>query len=143
MTKQIHEYSLGDELFRYIVGGGVFLYIVDGRREYDGRVQLEVECQNCSHGWKCRLLLAQDDYGRIIEVHMLNDDEEHSQRHWHGNEGLHFWPTSEEAKQEQVRRLVKQAEETVQKAKANLAAAELRLAEFKDLATPHPPQAGR
>ena len=135
MGKQIHEYALGDELFRYVICGGVFRYIVDGRREYDGRVQLEVECQTCSHGWKCRLLLAQDDYGRIIEVHMLNDDDEDSQRHWHINEGLHFWPTAEEAKQEQVRRLVKQAEEGVQKAKDNLAAAERRLAEFKDLAT--------
>lgn len=136
MSKKIHEYAIGDELFRYAVGGGVFRYIVDGRREYDGRVQLEVECQNCSHGWKCRLLLAQDDYGRIVEIHMLNDDEENSQRHWHVNEGLHFWPTPEQARQEQVRRLVKNAEEDVRKAEGALAAAKRRLAQYKDLAQP-------
>lgn len=132
---KIADYKIGDELFRYIVCGGVFRYIVDGRREYDGRVQLEVECQTCSHGWKCRLLLAQDDYGKIVEVHMLNDDDEHSQRAWHGNEGLHFWPTAEEAKQEQIRRLIRTADENVRKAEDALVAAKSRRDELKDLAT--------
>lgn len=134
--RPIADYKIGDELFRYIVCGGVFRYIVLGRRDYSDSVQLEVECQTCSHGWKCRLLLAQDDYGKIIEVHMLNDCEEDRQRHWHGNEGLHFWPTAEEAKQEQIRRLIRNAEDAVNKAKDALGAAERRRDELKDLANP-------
>lgn len=133
-TEEITNYAIGDELFRYIVGGGVFRYTVCGRREYEGDVQLEVECQNCSHGWKCKSLLSRDDYGRIIELHMLNHDEDDDQRCWHGNEGLHFWPTSNAAKQEQLKRLTTKAAEDVRKAEDALAQAKKRLNELKDLA---------
>jgi|JI10StandDraft_1071094.scaffolds.fasta_scaffold221120_3 hypothetical protein len=130
----ISDYKFGDELFRYVDPCGVFRYVVIGRRERGDEVQLEVECKTCSHGYQCQLLLAQNDYGRIIAVHMLNDDAEDSQRHWHGNdEGLHFCSTSDEARQEQVRRLVRRATDNVNKCKESLAAAEKRLAEVKGL----------
>lgn len=131
---KIADVKVGDELFRYVFPKGVFRYVVIGRREYAEGVQLEVECKTCSHGWQCQLLLAQDDYDHIVAVHMLNNDEEDDQRHWHANEsGLHFCATAEEAKQEQVKKLVRDAEDGVRKAKEALRAAEARLAEMKGL----------
>lgn len=131
--KGISDYMIGDELFRYVEPCGVFRYVVIGRREYGNEVQLEVECKTCSHGWQCQLLLAQDDNGRIVAVHMLNDDEDESQHSWHANTGMHFWRTASAAKQEQIRRVVRRAAENVEKYKEYLAAAVKRLDEVQGL----------
>jgi len=132
--KNIKDYKLGDEMFRYVVMGGVFRYIVEGIRTHiDGDVQLEVECQTCSHGWKCMLLVAQDDYGKIVHVHMLNEDEDNPQRHWHSNDGLCFWPTSELAKLDQLKRMKREAEEAVSRAKDELRRAEQKLKQWVGL----------
>lgn len=132
-AKKISEYQIGDMLYRYVSMAGVFQYKVTGRRERESEVQLEVECQTCSHGYKCELLIAQDDYGHIVHVHMLNEDEDDRQRHWHTNDGFHFLPTSEEAKQEKLVKLISDASEDVRKAEANLATAKKRLADFKGI----------
>jgi hypothetical protein len=114
--------------------GGVFRYIVKGIRTHiDGEVHLEVECQTCSHGWKCMLLVAQDDYGKIVHVHMLNEDEDNPQRHWHSNDGLSFWPTSELAKLDQLKRMKREAEEAVSRAKDELRRAEQKLKQWVGL----------
>lgn len=131
--KTLADYKIGEELFRYVEGGGIFRYKVDGVRQYQGETQLEVEAQNCSHGWKCRLLIARDDYGKIHAVHMLNEDDEDHQRHWHGNEGFHFWPSSAKAKAEGVKAMIRRAKERVEKAKGELAAAQSRLTELETL----------
>lgn len=62
----IKDYKIGDELFRYVEAAGIFRYVVIGRRERQEEVQLEVECKTCSHGWQCQLLLAQNDYGKVV-----------------------------------------------------------------------------
>lgn len=131
---KIEDYKIGDEMFRYIDGGGIFRYVVIGRREREQEIQLEVECKTCSHGWKCQLLLAKDDYGRIFVVHMLNNDDEHDQRMWHTNDGFYFCRTADEAKQQKLVKLVAHAEEQVRKAEDSLRAAKARLAEVKGLA---------
>ncbi len=129
----IDAYKIGDELFRYVEGGGIFRYTVKGIRSYEDSTQLEVECQTCSHGWKCLLLLARNDYGRVHAVHMLNDDEDNSQRHWHGNEGMHFWPTVAEAKAEGIQLMIRRAKENVERTKAAHKAATDRLTEMETL----------
>ncbi len=121
MSKTIKNYKVGDELFRHVRGGGTFRYLVQGVRSYEDSTQLEVECQTCTHGWKCRLLIAENDYGKIVHVHMLNEDEDDSQRHWHANDGLHFWPTKKEARDEGLRMLLKEADESVRKLEDQLA----------------------
>ena len=120
---QISDYKLGDELFRHVSGGGVFRYLVQCVRTYEDGPQLEVECETCSHGWKCRLLLAQNDYGKIVHVHMLNEDEDEPQRHWHGNEGLHFWPTKGEAREEGLQQIIKRTNDEIRKKEDDLKAA--------------------
>lgn len=138
----IGNYKVGDELFRYVQGGGIFHYIVKGIRSYEDSTQLEVECQTCSHGWKCLLLLARNDYGKVHAVHMLNEDEEDRQRHWHGNEGMHFWPTVAEAKAEGIRLMIGRAKENVSRTEAAHKAAKERLTELETLlGTTEEPQA--
>lgn len=130
---KIDSYKIGDDLFRYVEGGGIFHYTVKGIRSYEDSTQLEVECQTCSHGWKCRLLLARNDYGRVHAVHMLNDDDDDSQKHWHGNEGMHFWPAVAEAKAEGVRLMIRRAKESVERTEAAHKAAVVRLTEMQAL----------
>ena len=120
MSKLIGEYKIGDVLYRHVKTKGRFAYTVIGVRQYDDSAQLEVECQSCTHGWKCRLLLAQNDCGKIVHVHMLNDDEDDSQCHWHANDGLHFWPTAAEAREEALRELVRLADERIKKLEESL-----------------------
>lgn len=119
-TKKIGDYKLFDELYRHVEGGGTFRFLVDGIRTFVDGVQLEVECQTCSHGWKCRLLLAENDYGRIVSVHMLNEDEGDIQRHWHSNEGLHFWPTHMQARDEALAMYISRADERIKELEVRL-----------------------
>lgn len=129
----INDCKIGTELFRYVDGAGVFRYVVDGIRTYNNEIQLEVECKTCSHGYQCRLLLAQDDRGRIFHVHLLNDSEEESQAYWHTNDGFFFVVTSQEAKQQKVAKMIKSAEDGGRKAQENLEGAKARLKEYQGL----------
>lgn len=130
---KIEDCQIGTILYRYVDGAGVFKYVVDGVREYADGKQVEVECKTCSHGWQCRLLLAEDDYGRIVHVHMLNNDEEEDQKYWHTNDGFFFVSSPEEAKQQKVQKMIKTAEDNVRKAAEALQSAKDRLNEYKGL----------
>lgn len=131
---KINDYKVGDELFRYVDGAGIFRYVVIGRRERPDEVQLEVECKTCTHGWQCQLLLARDDRDRIVAVHMLNNDEEEDQRNWHGNEGYHFHADADAAQQEKLEKLINCAKERLASAKDALRVAQDRLKELQGLA---------
>lgn len=80
------------------------------------------------------MLLAEDDYGHIVTVHMLNDDEERSERVWHGNEGNYFLDSPAKVKAEYLKKLVQEAKSEVSKAKDALAYREKRLADLKGMA---------
>lgn len=121
--RRIDQYKVGDELFRYVDAGGVFRYIVTGVRSYADEVQLEAECQTCSHGYKCKVLLARDDEHRIVTVHMLNEDENDRQRYWHSNDGMFFWPTENEARMDGYAFLMRRRETNVREAEDRLKAA--------------------
>lgn len=134
MSKKINDYQLGDKLYRYVRGGGMFSYLVTGIRIYDATsVQLEVESQSCSHGWKCSLLIGQNDYGKIFHIHMLNDDDCDSQRHWHTNDGLHFWPTEKEALNELHKILISEGEKEIRNLEERLVQERKRLDELRAL----------
>lgn len=64
---------------------GLFSYKVIGVREYKEERQYEVECQTCSHGWKCVLLIAEDDDKKLRYIRMVDENEDHisSQKHFH------------------------------------------------------------
>ena len=131
--KDIAEYKIGDEIFRYVTVMGVFRWLVIGRRERENEVQLELECQTCNHGWKCKVLVAQNDYKKIVSVNMLNEDDEDSQRHFHGQEECTFWPTSAEAKNEHLKNLIRKAEKELSDARELVGHREKRLSELRGL----------
>lgn len=130
MSKDIADYKIGDEMYRYVEVGGIFKYLVFGIRNYDGEVQLEVESQSCSHGYKCKILVAQNDYKKLFSVHMLNNDEDDDQRHWNSHDHFHFWPTVNEAKIEALKHHIAEQTKSVSEVKS---AYEYRQKCLKDL----------
>ena len=92
--------NIGDSIYRYVSFGGIREFKVVGKRWYEDNIQLEVEDQHCNHGWNCRLLVAMNDYGRLISIKMLNDDEDDSQRHWHSQEDYNFWLDKKHVRQQ-------------------------------------------
>lgn len=90
--------KLNDELFRYVSPIGVFSYKVIGVRDYKDNTQYEVECQTCKHGYKCILLVAENEKGAFKYVSLLNYDEDNDQSYFHDcKEFSIFWRTLPEA----------------------------------------------
>ena len=96
----INKINIGDVIYRYVSFGGIHKYKVVGKREYEDNTELEVEDQNCNHGWKCRLLVAVNDYNRLVSIRMLNDDEDNSQRCWHSQDEYNFWLDEKHARKQ-------------------------------------------
>ena len=125
--------NIGDSLYRYVVLGGIFHYIVIGKREYADDVQYEVECQTCNHGYKCVVLVAYDDYGRLMTVRALSDDDGERQYAWHVNDdnGLHYRRTKEEAGQDYFNYRIKVADTEIAKAQQTIERCEKTKAELQ------------
>lgn len=130
-SKTIDQYKIGDKLFRYVNLGGVFEYVVEGIRSYKEAIELEVKCLSCTHGWKCEILVGQNDYQQIFSIHMLNENEENPQKYWHTNDQFHFWPTKEEAREESLRYFVAQKKDKVAQLEKQLATAQKELVEMQ------------
>ena len=77
--------KIGTDLYRWVAMAGLFSYKVIGIREYKEERQYEIECQACSHGWKCILLIAEDDNKKLQYIRMVDENEDHisSQKHFH------------------------------------------------------------
>lgn len=95
--------QIGDNLFHYVPFNGVLKYTVTGIRNYEDTAHYELECESCSHGYKCKVLVAEDnDWGkdRFKYIEMLNDGErEYFIFH---NDG-YYYPTNTEALLEKTR----------------------------------------
>ena len=75
------ELTIGTMLYRYVKCGGVFSYKVIGIRLYDDQTMYELECQSCTHGRKCELLVGGKP-DKLRYITLLNDDED-TQHYWH------------------------------------------------------------
>jgi len=64
---------------------------------------------------------------------MLNNDEEDDQSYWHTNEGLHFWPTPEQAKKQKLELLILEARNEIREAERNLDYKKKRLSEIQGI----------
>lgn len=127
--------NIGDKLYRAIKYNTVFEYTVIGVRERKNYRQYEVRCESCLDHEKCELLIAYDDYNRLIHIEMLNEDEDlcEKQRFWHTNDGYYFQTNKYQAEKDRAQTYLKEAEEAVKKNKDNLANAEKQLIKMKDL----------
>lgn len=121
--------STGDSVFKYLGMNGVGNYKVIGKREYPDNIQYEVECQNCTHGYKCQVLITLDDHGQYKYVAMLNDDEDDSQYYWH-NTGT-FFLTSAEAKIAEGERWIREHKEKLAKLEEQVQAKKKRIGELE------------
>ena len=127
----INDMKIGDKLYRYVDLGGVFEYEVIGIRSYSSGNQLEVRCNSCSHGWKCEVLVAMNDYNKIVSIQMLNNDEDDNQRHWHCQEKFHFWKTPSEAKTEKLNDMINNLNQEIKKAEEVVTFKKKQLQEVK------------
>lgn len=87
--------EIGKEFYRYVAMGGVFTYRVVGIRSYETESLYELECQSCTHGYKCLLLCALDDDNKLQYIRTLNDDEDNPQDYWHKDCGEFFQTKNE------------------------------------------------
>lgn len=87
--------SIGQEFYK-VASPRILRYRVVGVRKYETGDLYELECQSCTHGFKCLVLAGFDDYGTMQAIHMLNEDEDNPQHFWHGRDTA-FYPTQEEA----------------------------------------------
>lgn len=115
--------KIGENVYRYVPNGigngGIWHYSIIERRENPEGMQYVVRSLACSHGWKCELLISEDDNGDLRYVRMVNNDEDDDQRHWHGH-GLRFCLTRDDAKRDAYNDRLKSAKEYTAKCKANL-----------------------
>jgi hypothetical protein len=124
--------KLNDVLYRHVPGGGIFKYTVICVRQSERDTQFEVRCETCSHGWKCELLIAQDDEGQLSYVCMLNNDEDDNQAYWHEGKN-HFFLTIDEAKNEAYEWRIRELNDKLKKQKEAVAATEKMIKEYQDL----------
>ncbi len=127
--------NISDKLYRAITYTGIFEYTVIGIRERENSSQYEVRCETCRDHKNCELLIAYNDYDKLIHIEMLNEDEElcKAQRLWHNNEGYYFQINKRDAEKDRALTYLKSAQEAVNKAKASLVSAEKHLVEIQDL----------
>ena len=126
--------NIGTKLYRWITAAGLFSYEVVGKREYKDDVQYEVECQTCSHGWKCLLLVALDDNKKLQYVKMINDDEDDikEQKHFHTHSG-EFHLSKEDALIEYYKNTLKWYKDKINENKATLKSLEEKEKEIINL----------
>lgn len=99
--KKINNLQIGKEFYRYVPCAGVFTYVVTqinvSTTSQGEIVQYELECQACTHGYKCLLLCAFDDDNKLQYLRTINNDDDDKQDYWHKECG-EFFETKKEVK---------------------------------------------
>ncbi|MGO6851639.1 hypothetical protein ACCS68_14685 [Rhizobium beringeri] len=110
--------EIGTKLFR-VASPALLQYVCTGIRQYETGDLYEVECQSCTHGFKCKVLAGYDDYDKLTPIHMLNNDEDDDQRCWHGNE-THFFMSKDAALLDRANGHIRKAREGIEAAEKSL-----------------------
>lgn len=53
------------------------------------------------------------DSGLTVAVRVLNEDEDDKQGYWHTNDGLQFWPTKQQAREEGLQKVLKRVKRRI------------------------------
>lgn len=128
--------KLGDKLYRRVALSGIWEYEVIERRELPEGSLYVVRSNACTHGWKCELLIGEDDFGDLRYLRMTNNDEDDDQSCWH-SPGVRFCMTKAQAKIDACKLFIKEADDRIAKAKEAVIAAEKnrkQVQEMMDLA---------
>ena len=115
--KKLNELIVGLSLYKHIPMHGIFHYVVIGIREYADNTQYELECETCTHGEKCRILVGGKS-GRLAFIQVLND-EENEHYYWH-SDSTPFYFKKEHADLHRVNAHLSSARTAVQEAEKML-----------------------
>ncbi len=77
----------GDKLWRYQGLGRIAQYTVTGIMQRADLTLYEVECGNCNHGWKCRILITEYAKTESYEYAAMVNDQDGEQDCWHRTHG--------------------------------------------------------
>lgn len=127
--------KIGDKLYRAIPYSSVFEYTVFGIRERENSSQYEIRCESCKDHEKCELLIAYDDYDKLIHIEMINEDKELCRKHrmWHEN-GKYFFRTNKyDAEEDRALTYLREAEKSVEDKKNALDYAKKYLTQIQDM----------
>lgn len=81
--------KIGDKLYKYEFKFLEYSVLDVIKHESTKTVFYEIECDSCTHGTKCKVLVTKDDNLGYRYVKMLNEDEYEKQYYWH-NEGIYY-----------------------------------------------------
>ena len=124
--------KLGDKLFRRVEFSGIWEYeVIEVRQTPEGH-QYVIKSLACTHGWKCEMLIAEDDRGDLCYICMTNIRDDDDQVYWH-KPGARFCRTKAQAKIDACKLFVQSAKNRVDEAKAQLAAAEKNAKEVDEM----------
>lgn len=113
---------IGNILYR-VASPALLRYKVVGVRSYETGDLYELECLSCTHtGDACKVLAGFDDFSKLQAIHMLNEDPDNRQSHWHGRDcGGSFHFSQNEALRERYIVSVRDAEDEIKRDEKTLA----------------------
>lgn len=118
----VSKLKIGDKLYRHVVMSGVWEYVVIGLREYKDSTLYEVESQACTHGYKCVLLVAENEKGQFKYVSLVNYDADDDQSYWHNDKQYNtFWRNKGLAHKECYETLLRESKDKIVTVKKQLA----------------------
>lgn len=128
--------KINQEFYRYVRMAGIFTYVVKQIHQHEYGSQYVLECQSCTHGYKCLLLCDINDYGQLIFIKTLNDYDEEEERHtqamWHNSEGI-FHPSKDDAIIETYDKSIKILKEDLEKLQESIKCKKEKIAEYESL----------
>jgi len=129
--KKLRKLKVGDNLYRHVTMSGIWEYEVFGVHQYENSVQYAVRCNTCTHGWKCELLIAENDYSEYAYISMLNNSEHDDQRHWHNGDNK-FCITRKEAHRQCYEKMLKKRKEEIRKSEETTTRLKKNLEEIEE-----------
>ena len=116
--------DIGDKVYSYKVFNGIFTYTCIEERKSSDNTLYVFECEQCSHGYKCHVLLApiRSNIKTYQYVDTLNDNPEDGddQSHWHSLDGV-YYESYTECKKARSREAVRSYNDKIAKAKKDIA----------------------
>ena len=121
--------KIGDTLYKYSGLGNIITYKCIAIVQTGEHEHYEVECNACTHGFKCVVRIKKIKGLNAYEYVCMINDPEDEQELWHKNEW--YYTTKSEALVSVYQRLIKDAKQNVMDAKSKFKAAEQRVEELE------------
>lgn len=124
--------ELGKKLYKY---SSFYLmeYEVFGILEREDGLYWQIRCLSCKHGYKCEVLIKEDDNKKLKYVSMLNEDEGDRQYYWHTTEDKDFYClTKKEALEKVLERSIKSCEKEISDLEERIKNKEQSIIEYKE-----------